>query len=52
MGKRFDKHLLYVPATVMTNEGEMIDEVMNNKEKHEKKKKNSVMISNKPVFLR
>lgn len=53
VGKRFDEHLQHVPATVMSNEGEMIGEVMNNEEKREKKTTHfSVMISNKPVFLR
>lgn len=36
VGKRFDEHLQHVPATVMSNEGEMIGEVMNNEEKREK----------------
>lgn len=36
VGKRFDEHLQYVPATVMSNEGEMMGEVMNNEEKREK----------------
>lgn len=53
VGKRFDEHLQYMPATVMPNEGEMIGEVMNNEEKREKNPTHfSVMISNKPVFLR
>lgn len=39
MGKRFDKHLQYVSATAMSNEGEMVGVVMNNAEKREKKKK-------------
>ena len=51
MGKRFDKHLQYVSATAMSNEGEMVGVVMNNAEK--KKEANlTVTISNKPVFLR